>query len=974
MVVLLYLLFFLSGAAALVYEVVWARSLGLVFGGSHLAVATVLSVFMGGLALGGWLLGRAADRSTRPLRLYAFLELGIAGAALLFEALILEYPTIYPPLARLGEHQAAWLTLLRVLFAVAAMLLPTTLMGGTLPVLSRLIAGRTASLGRPLSLLYGINTLGAVTGTLAAGFVLLPGLGVRRATAVAVGINVAVGLVALGLSRLAGTVPRSGRQAVDAASPQGAPPPLPFRLALLGIGISGFCALAYEVLWTRVLGLVLGTSVYSFTIMLVAFLAGIAAGGQAHSLLPDAWASARGWRAQILAFAATQVAIGAFALGATYALGDLPAQASGLQTHLAAGQAEFLARQASSFLLAFAYMAVPAFFMGLAFPLAGTIHALRRRSVGAAVGEVLAVNTIGAILGAAAAGFLLIRLFGIERALQVVVAVNVGTGLSIAASVLPRPRLLAGLATAGAAAGVAVLASLPASARFWDPKFLAVYRNNQRQTFDTPEHVEDALRNTDVLYWFEGINETISVIEPKGGTRAFVVNGRVEASTHLEDVHCQRALGHLPMLAHPAPREVFVLGTGSGMTLGAVLIHPQAQRVTLAEIEPGVFGATRTFARWNHDALDSPKLTVVRNDGRDFLRTTRQRFDVITADPIHPWSSGAAYLYTDEYFRTVAARLAPGGVACQWLPLYELSLADLRSVVATFTRSFRHVALWLTYADAELLGSQEPIRFDQGALAARLADPRIEADLAEVGMGTPDDLLAHFLAGDEALRAFGRGGVVNTDDNLWLEFSAPRSQGRMDLVASNFASLTALRRPPQEIAPWARASSTAAAVDRLQARALAGESPTALAAEVQTLEETAPADGRLQLLAQQVDTLMAGIPRPLGTESFPVLAEDAPARLDITAVSVRTGTGRAALIFVDNAAREVYGERYLEAPEELLDLLVRTEANQVLGALREEHAALAREAEGRGLPTPRREEVASRLRARVATWAAAKLP
>ena len=973
MVALLYLLFFLSGAAALVYEVVWARSLGLVFGGSHLAVATVLSVFMGGLALGGWLLGKAADRSTRPLRLYALLELGIAGAALLFQALILAYPTIYPPLARLGEHQTAWLTLLRVLFAVAAMLLPTTLMGGTLPLLSRLIAGRTASLGRPLSLLYGINTLGAVTGTLAAGFVLLPGLGVRRTTAFAVAINVAVGLVALGLSRRAGVVQRSGGQALDAEPPQGAPP-LPFRLALLGIGISGFCALAYEVLWTRVLGMVLGTSVYSFTIMLVAFLAGIAAGGQAHSLLPGAWTSARGWRRPILGFAAAQVVIGVCALGATYALGDLPAHASGLQTRLATGQAEFLARQASSFLLAFAYMAVPAFFMGLAFPLAGTIHALRRRSVGAAVGEVLAVNTMGAILGAAAAGFLLIPLFGIERALQVVVAVNVGTGLTIAASVLPRPRLLAGLATAGAAAGVAVLVSLPASARFWDPKLLAVYRNNQRQTFDTPEHVEDALRNTDVLYWFEGINETISVIEPKGGTRAFVVNGRVEASTHLEDIHCQRALGHLPMLAHPAPRKVFVLGTGSGMTLGAVLIHPEAERVTLAEIEPGVFGATRTFARWNHDALDSPKLTVVRNDGRNFLRTTRERYDVITADPIHPWSGGAAYLYTDEYFRTVAARLAPGGVACQWLPLYELSLADLRSVVATFSRSFRHVALWLTYADAELLGSQEPIRFDQGGLAARLADPRIEADLAEVGMGTPDDLLAHFLAGDEALRAFGRGGVVNTDDNLWLEFSAPRSQGRIDLVASNFASLTAMRHPPQEIAPWAGGSSTAAAVDRLQARALAGEGPTALAAEVRALEETVPAHGRLRLLSQQVDTLTAGIPQPLATESFPVLAEDALARLDITAVSVRTGAGRAALVFVDNARREVYGERYLEAPEELLDLRVRTEADKVFGALREEHAALARAAEGHGLPIPRREEVASRLRARVATWAAAKVP
>ncbi|HET9298890.1 MAG TPA: fused MFS/spermidine synthase, partial [Candidatus Polarisedimenticolaceae bacterium] len=748
MVVLLYLLFFLSGAAALVYEVVWARSLALVFGGSHLAVATVLSVFMGGLALGGWLLGRAADRSRRPLRLYALLELGIAGAALLFEGLLRAYPAIYPPLARLGEHSPVWLTLLRVLFAVAAMLLPTTLMGGTLPVLSRLIARQATSLARHLSLLYGINTLGAVTGTLAAGFVLLPSLGVRGATAVAMGINAAVGLSALALSRRTDRAQAAGSIAQAPELPAGIPL-LPFRLVLLGIGISGFCALAYEVLWTRVLSMVFGTSVYTFTIMLVAFLAGIAVGGQAHTLL----ARARSWRASVLAFACAQAAIGLCALGASYALGQLPAHASGLQTRLGAGQGEFLARQASTLLLAFAYMAVPAFFMGLAFPLAGTIHARRRGHVGAAVGEVLAVNTMGAILGAAAAGFFLIRVFGIERALQLLVAVNLATGLVIAASLLPRPRLSAALGGTAGVGALCLVALLPTSTRFWDPKFLAVYRNNQRQAFDSPEHVRDALRNTDVLYWFEGINETISVIQARGGTRAFVVNGRVEASTHLEDLQCQRTLGHLPMLAHPAPRKVFVLGTGSGMTLGAVLVHPEVESVTLAEIEPGVFGATRTFGRWNRDALASPKLSVVRNDGRNFLWTTRERFDVITADPIHPWSGGAAYLYTDEYFRTVASRLAPGGVACQWLPIYELTLEDLRSVVATFSRNFRHVALWLTYADAELLGSDVPIRFDRDLLASRLSDPALHADLAEVGMATPDDFMALFLAGDDALRA-----------------------------------------------------------------------------------------------------------------------------------------------------------------------------------------------------------------------------
>ncbi|HET6373529.1 MAG TPA: fused MFS/spermidine synthase, partial [Candidatus Polarisedimenticolia bacterium] len=619
-VVILYLLFFLSGLAALIYQVVWVRSLSLVFGGSHLAVTTVLSVFMGGLALGGFFLGARADRARRPLRLYAALEIGIASSAAVFHLLLQSYPSIYVPLARLAETNPLWLTVVRVALASLGMLVPTTLMGGTLPVLSRFVAGSREDARGHLAFLYALNTLGAVAGTLTAGFVLLPQVGVTRSVFVAVAINFLVGVVALIMpERAFGVDTGSG---VSAPIPAGGDRPFPIRLVLIGIGVSGFCALGYEVLWTRVLTLVVGTSVYSFTILLAAFLTGIAAGGQFESTL--AWITRRraaGWRSWVAVFATTQILIGLSALAVTWALRDLPRHAVRIQEMLRPGSGEFRAQQITTFLVAFAFLAIPAFFMGLAFPVAGNVHAVWRRGVGRAVGEVLTFNTVGAILGAAISGFVLLYLVGFERSLHLLIVANLGIGCAVAASLLAararRPALAAIVALALSAA--AAIALFPDWGRAWDRKFFAVFRNNQYRAFNTQERIQDALANTDVLYFFEGASETISVIRPRGAQQAFIVNGRVEASTTRQDRQCQLTLGHLPLLAHPSPRKVFVLGTGTGMTLGAATIHPEVEEIVLAEIEPGVLPAARTFAEWNHRALDSPKVRVVFNDGRNYL-------------------------------------------------------------------------------------------------------------------------------------------------------------------------------------------------------------------------------------------------------------------------------------------------------------------------------------------------------------------
>lgn len=998
----LYLLFFLSGAAALIYEVTWVRSLSLVFGGSHLAVTTVLAVYMGGLALGSALFGKRADQTRRPLRLYGVLEIGIAAFALVFLGLSRVYPALYVPLARLAEESRPWLSLVRVGFTVVALLAPTTLMGGTLPLLSRFVAGRSRTLGRHLSFLYGFNTLGAVAGSLAAGFVLLRTLGVTASLLAAAAVNLAVGLAAVLLPERAfalagadgepGEAPDAAARPAPAADAAEAPDGVParsYRLVLWGIGVSGFCALGYEVLWTRMLSMVVGTSVYGFTIMLVAFLAGIALGSHAHGLLERRRPGAT--RRAVVAFGLVELSIGVAALAVTLLMANLPTHATRLQSLLVGGASEFGARQGASFAVAFAYMLVPAFLMGVAFPLAGRVQVASRRRVGAAVGDVMAWNTVGAILGSAVSGYALVYAFGIERSLQMLSVVNAGVGLAVVASVLTS-RALPGAVGAAAAALLVALGAMPDWGRIWNRDYFAIFRNNQRNAFDSPEKIRDALENTEVLYWFEGANETISVIRPRGARQAFIVNGRPEATTSPADVQCQRTLGHLPMLLHPDPRKVFVLGTGTGMTLGATSIHPGVVRMVLAEIEPGVLGAARTFAPWNHGVLDDPRLHVVLNDGRNYLATTRETFDVITADPIHPWSGGAAYLYTREYFDAVARHLRPGGIACQWLPIYELTPADIRSVVRTFAGSFRHAMIWLTHYDAELLGSNDPLVIDEAGLARRLAQPALAGDLEMVQMGTAEDFLSYFVAGTEGARAFARDGVVNTDDNLFLEFSAPESMGIGRLMGDNVTALAGVRESllpylaspstPGERASqaerWNRNLAAARLYDRAHALFLSGLGQ-------RTSPEFRSVAGALQrdfsgyapwrFLRRELERRAAAEPRLAEQAAFPVLTAGGAERLlRISAVTMEVGETRAAVVLVDNDRRDVYGQRYLDAGPDELDAAARRFATEAIGALRDTYQDEAAAARRRGQAAPAEGPTVARLKERAARLVAETPP
>jgi spermidine synthase len=983
---IIYLMFFLSGAAALIYQVVWVRSLTLIFGGSHLAVTAVLSIFMAGLAIGGYVVGKYVDTVKKPLRLYGLLELGIALSAILFIGLMNIYPSIYIPLAQGRDDSPLYLSFIRMLFSIIALIIPTTLMGGTLPVLSRFLSHHSRNLRNHLSFLYGFNTLGAVLGATAAGFFLLRLYSVSTTLYIAIFTNATIGLISILLQDKAAALVAAERSGPEAESTlSGHETPVqnskgnipPYKLVLWGIGVSGFCALGYEVLWSRILTIVVGASVYGFTIMLVAFLTGIALGSEAYGLFPKIFkVSDKGPGRSIFWFGIVQMIIGATALLVTIYIRDLPANIVGLQNYFIRISPEYFnAKLWANFVLAFAYMVVPAFFMGLAFPLAGRVHAEYKKRIGGAVGEVLAYNTVGAILGAALSGFVMIYLIGIERSLQMLIVINVGFGLFVVFSATNMKRAAMG-ASALTMAVLLFLAFNHQALRIWDTSYFAIYRNNQPDAFRTREMIREAVENTDVLYYAEGVEAIVSSVKIKGGDQSFITNGRVEASSHLQAQQCQFTLGHLPMLLNKDPKRVLVVGTGTGMTLGATSIHPGVEQITLAEIEPKVIGVARTFDAYNHRVLDNPKLKIVFNDGRNFLMTTREKFDVITADPIHPWFRGAGYLYSTEYFKLASDHLQPGGMVCQWLPIYELTPENVKSVVKTFQENFPYTMLWLTHNDAEIVGSNAPIVIDETDLARRIAEPAIAEDLHRVMMGSAADFLSYFVMGTRGMKEFSQGAIVNTDDNLYLEFSAPYSIRNSTVMGKN---LTAILQNRESILPylvpsrgeaaragqikkWAANTAAAESVDPAHALFLAGRYETPEFKKYMTdLETKYPwfAPGRFL----KNESLAQSAPKSELFEKMQFVLfneRGGQVQVEISVMLAPIGKERVSVVFVDTNAKVIYGQRYLSGPG--LDQQIRRFTDGATSDIEAAYRQEARRALAEGKAFPSQEPTLQRIK------------
>ena len=740
----LLLLFVGSGCAALIYEVVWFQLLELVIGSSAVSIGVLLGTFMGGMCLGSLLLPRFIPPSAHPLRVYAWLELGIGlmGIIILFGMPIL------------GGAYTSWAgsgvvgLLLRGLAAAICLLPPTLLMGATLPAMARWVE-RTPDGVAWLGFFYGGNTAGAVLGSLLAGFYLLSYYDVSVATYVAVAINVIVAALAmLTASAAPHSVPAAAAGATIVRRAGS-------RAVYIVIGLSGLTALASEVIWTRLLSLLLGATVYTFALILAVFLAGLGLGSSIGAMVGRSIkrpAVALGWCQLGLC---ASMAWTAWVL--TQSLPYWPVNPS------IAPNAWF---QFQLDLVRCIFAVLPgAVLWGASFPLALAAVATKNDDPARLVGGVYAANTLGAIVGSLTASLLLIVLLGTQRAQQVLILIAALSGLLLLAEA--KVSTVA-LAVAAAVAGVLALTVQPIPG-----VFVAYGRYTATQ-----------LGQSEIIYVGEGWNASVAVSERANGVRNYHNAGKVQASSEPQDMRLQRMLGHLTTLVPRSAKKVVVIGCGAGVTAGAVSIDPVVEHETIAEIEPLVPRVVSTyFAEHNFDVVRNPKVNVHIDDARHFLLTTKDTFDAITSDPLDPWVKGAAMLYTREFFELAKSRLNPGGVVTLFVQLYESNTEAVKSEVATFFEAFPKGMIFAnTYNgagyDLVLLGQVDGTTINLDEMEARLQQPEyapLKKSLSEIGMLSAVDLFATYAGSAEDMAPWMHDAQINRDRNLRLQYLAGRS-------------------------------------------------------------------------------------------------------------------------------------------------------------------------------------------------------
>ena len=773
----LVLLFVGSGCAALIYEIVWFQLLQLVIGSSAVSLGVLLGTFMGGMCLGSLLLSRVVSAREHPLRVYALLEIGIGVLGIIVLVLV---PLVGRLYASIGGHGPVSI-MIRGIVGAICLLPPTLLMGATLPAIARWVETSPRGVSW-LGFFYGGNIAGAVFGCLLAGFYLLRVHDMVVATLVAAAINFIVGGLGLWLARrtehraVGVTVtPVPGTAAATASVSSNATPTAPLRApgataAYITIALSGATALAAEVIWARLLSLMLGATVYTFSIILAVFLVGLGIGSSVGSWLAGGIVRPRVALGVCQLMVAIAVAWAAFMLATV--LPHWPVNPSLTTSPWITFQLD-ITRTVWAILPS-------ALLWGASFPLALATIAARGQDPARLVGEVYAANTVGAILGAVGGSLVLVGSLGTQGAQRLIVILAVISALLMFipmmfpgraddAGARERPRL-GTLGIVGVTAATLIALLLAKGVPSVPPGLVAYGRFLPTWT-----------QQPSYLFVGEGMNSSVVVSDWGNGVRNFHVSGKIEASTEPQDMRLQRLLGHLPALAHPNPKSVLIVGFGAGVTAGTFVLHPSIERIVICEIEPLIPEVVgQYFGPQNYEVLRDPRVEVIYDDARHYILTTDEKFDIITSDPIHPWVKGAATLYTKEYFDLVKRHLNPGGVVTQWVPLYESTPAVVKSEVATFVGAFPNATVWGNTNngqgyDTVLLGQEGPLRIDVDALQARLARPeylRVTESLSEVGFVSPLDLLATYAGAGPELAPWLADAEINRDRNLRLQYLA----------------------------------------------------------------------------------------------------------------------------------------------------------------------------------------------------------
>ncbi|MCC7144584.1 MAG: fused MFS/spermidine synthase [Candidatus Eisenbacteria bacterium] len=751
-----YFLFFLSGAAGLIYQVLWSRLLNEVFGVTVYAVTAVLVTFLGGLAWGGVALGKVSDRQKNPLRFYGILEIGIGITALLGTLTVRALDPLHMWVANRFEPSSPVLILARMLLAAFVVLPPTFLMGGTLPAITRAFVSQISRLGSALSFLYALNALGAVVGTLASGFYLIGAIGVHPTLWLAIALNVGIGLICLQLAKTRGT-----EWAGPAATGNAAPPAASLspedgggRSLLFVMAICGFVSLGLEVVWTRMLVMIVGTSTYAFATMLSSFLVGITLGSFIARLFVDRLRDAR------VALGVVQVLIGLSTLATILVMERV---SSGVGSRwLGGSDADWMGTILTRFGVSFAVMLVPTTLIGATFPLAGKIWAREMGSLGGHLGQIYGANTLGNILGAGLTGFALLPALGLQKC----VALMGGLSLANAAwTFLPifRSRAMVlrvvALLPLLAGAGAAVFALTQ-----WQPKpFLVRVRQQEK----------------DVVFYKEGLSGTTMVyqdkIDPRMRTMA-IDNIKIGESFAGVDMK-QQALAHFPFLLMPQspPQTLLTVGLGTGIMIGESALHESVTRVDCVELEPSVIEGARLFDTMNHHVLDNPKVRIICDDGVNFLRRTDAKYDAIISDAkSRTTHSGNALVLSKDYYELCRKHLAPGGLMIQWIAC-DVPPSELRIVFRTFFDVFPYAYVWLDAPSCFMVATEQPLTLDPAWIQQQI-DLTASANLRRYGWEDAYGFIS-LLIGDKPSLAgwLGETRQVNSLEHPVLEFYSPAS-------------------------------------------------------------------------------------------------------------------------------------------------------------------------------------------------------
>ncbi len=770
----LYALVLFSGAAGLIYEVVWARQLTLFIGNTAVANAAVLTAFMLGLALGSFVLGRKADRISNPLGLYALIEIliGCYGATTpwLFDFLQVAYANIAGVVGVSGSYSH----IPRFLIAIIAMLIPTFLMGGTLPLLVKYFTSQVDEAQSVTSRIYGINTVGATAGAFCAGFLLLPNLGITLTLLLAAAVNILVGfgvyqlLKGKGLQVFAFQETGSSLPTVDKEPGISAHP----SLLLFGFALSGFAALLYQVVWIHSLILVIGVSIYAFSTVLTVFLGGVGLG----SLWVGRFLRYKSARHSLRIAFYLQLGIALSAIISLSLISQLPIMyVQGWSMF----KQNFLLFQAYGFLLTGLVIFIPTLLLGALFPLITGLWSKWAGGVGRGVGEAYGANALGTIAGAGIGGLFILDWLGLEASLYLASAVSMLVAAMFWYMSKPDQTFLNRWVQVPLATLMLLVVTVVLPG--WDRDILQaqVFRHSERYfSDDIRGAIKSYMSKVDILYYKEGIHGTVSVIGRDYGNgfrrKTLYNNGKADAS-NASDMDTQVLLAQLPMFLHQSPEKVMVIGLGSGVTAGSVLQNSKVKSIDVLEISPEIVEASHFFKDENYGVLNDPRTKLIVADARNYLLASRKKYDVIISEPSHSWVTGVSNLFTREFLEQVNNRLNENGILVQWYHLYGVDRGSLKALLKSVSDVFPHYTLWNPMGgDLIIVSSNQPLELDYQELLSFFEQPKIKADLARIDIHSVEELINHILMSSDETRGLMKDQRANTDEYPVVEFNAPK--------------------------------------------------------------------------------------------------------------------------------------------------------------------------------------------------------